>query len=66
MKAFDSLELLPIREQDLSLEKFRNTLAHDSSNIDRSFFVPPKLGSNSFGKIHVVYKSPIYTKLGHE
>lgn len=42
----------------------REFLSIPKSEIEKSIFIPPRLGSNSFGKFKVEYKHTRYKPLG--
>lgn len=49
-----------VEEEYLSPEKFLALNDKEKSNILCSKIIPPKLGSNNFGGIKVIYRNPIY------
>lgn len=51
--------LLPIRSENISPEEYLNLSSSQKSNINEVSVVPPKLGEDNFGKIHVNYRIPV-------
>lgn len=50
----------PVKEEDVSPEEFLRMDEHEKANIKESRIIPPKLGSNGWGKIHISYNFPVY------
>lgn len=57
MKSFNSMLLRPIKTERLTAIKFLE-ISEKSNNIEKSRFIPPKLGSKGFGKFEVTYRIP--------
>ncbi len=47
------------REQNLSFAEFEKLYQTDAQNIKRTWYVMPRIGSDSLGKMHVIYKKPV-------
>ena len=56
-KTYEALSLL---EETMKLEDFLKMSDSQRENIKYCNIIPPKLGSNSFGKIKVIHKRPVY------
>ena len=57
------ISLAPLRFQVVTPEEFIEIYNERSSEILSAKIVPPKLGSNDFGKILVEWKNPVYAPL---
>ena len=55
--ASKEIKTRPVKEEYLSAKNF---LKVNPKDIKRSRVIPPRIGSKSFGKIHVEYKHTIY------
>lgn len=51
--------LIPKRERLISAENYLQEVATHQDNIKEVEFVPPKLGSRSFGSFRVRYDTPV-------
>jgi len=51
--------LLPVRVERLPASRFIETAGNNRGNIERSRFIPPAIGSRSFGLFEVQYKVPV-------
>lgn len=49
----------PVRKEVVSAKEFMRLTKESLPLIERSRFVPPKLGSNTFGDFEVVYSVPM-------
>lgn len=49
-----------IDSEFISAEKYANLSAGEKSNIESTKIIAPKLGDNNFGKIQIIYRTPIY------
>ncbi|ETD72948.1 hypothetical protein V757_00915 [Pelistega indica] len=48
--------LYPVKERYLSPKEFLKEA--NNSNIERTTFIPPKIGGSGYGRFHIVYKTP--------
>lgn len=49
----------PVRREVIGAKEFLRLTKEASPMIERSRFIPPKLGSNNFGEFEVVYSVPM-------
>jgi len=62
-KIADIMDILPIRQEDLSVGDFAEMARSAPWMIARSTIVPPRLGESGFGSIRVEYSRPQYRAL---
>jgi hypothetical protein len=56
--------LSPVRTERLSAVEFKKLMQSSSASlVERSRFLPPRLGGRRFGSFVVVYKMPIFKKI---
>ncbi|MCF8156421.1 MAG: hypothetical protein K9K35_10485 [Rhodoferax sp.] len=60
MNSANSIDVFPVREELLKPEEFLDLVERNPSMIERSTFIPPKLGGPGFGFIQVQYSRPKY------
>jgi len=58
-----ALDLLPVKEEELSPQAFLDLVQEDPRLIARSRIKMPRLGEAGFGRIHVEYTRPVYKAL---
>lgn len=51
--------LVPTRERTLTANQYIQDLKVNKDNMANVEFIPPKLGSKSFGRFRVKYKTPL-------
>lgn len=47
---------MPVKKEQISAEDYLGLIKLDRSNIERTDFIPPKLGDGTFGKFEVTYR----------
>lgn len=60
MTASNTIDVFPVKEEFLRPEEFLELVEKNPALIERSTFMPPKLGGKGFGSIHVQYSRPRY------
>ncbi len=60
MTASNTIDIFPVKEECLAPEEFLALLEKNPTMIERSTFMPPKLGAKGFGTIRVQYSRPRY------
>lgn len=63
MESDATVDVFPVRDEDLSPQEFIDLVEKHPSLIERSRIIPPVLGSKGFGTIHVHYSRPRYKAL---
>jgi hypothetical protein len=53
--------LVPIRVQVVSLEKYLEIYEKKRGEIQSAKIIPPQLGRNDFGRIVVEWKNPVFS-----
>ncbi len=59
MKKF--IDLVPQKTKSISPVAYNRLSEKERSNIESCRFIPPKLGSNSFGRFVLTLKRPVYS-----
>jgi len=55
--------LLPVRVERLPASRFLEMAERERANIARSRFIPPAIGSRSFGTFEVQYRLPVLRRM---
>ena len=63
MKKQTTIDIFPVKDEDLTPEEFIELVEKNPSLIERSSIIHPRLGGRGFGRIHVEYSRPRYKSL---
>lgn len=55
--------LTPVKREILSASEFLRLSQKDTHRIERSRFVPPRIGETNFGRFEVIYRTPVMRPL---
>lgn len=55
-----NLTAMKTMSEDIPAEKYINLSASETANISQVKIIPPTLGEDGFGFIHVEYRVPVY------
>jgi len=58
------ISMSPQRFQVVTLEEYIKIYNENSVNILSVRIIPPRIGSNNFGKILIEWKNPVYASFG--
>jgi hypothetical protein len=54
------IQVIKFDSETISPEKYLKLSENEKMNISQAKIVPPQLGQKDFGKIQIIYKSPIF------
>lgn len=56
------INLIKVEEENLSPQSYLDLNEKEKANIAFTTIIPARVGKSDFGKIHVVYRTPTYTR----